>query len=149
MDRFQYLVTVEVAVVRGDRFLLTVRSDEKSYAPGMLAYPGGKVEPGVVGKDVLEETARREVLEETGLELGRLEYLESKSFEMGEGIFTLDVVFLAEAASGDAVVGDSQEVKEVLWLTVAEILEHPQAPPWMAQSIRIAQERVERRRAPT
>ena len=97
MDEYKYVVNVELAVVRGDKFLMTVRSEGEEYAPGALAYPGGKLEPATVEVNVLEETARRELLEETGLTVKRLEYLESKSFEMNEGTFALDVVFLAEA----------------------------------------------------
>lgn len=147
MDRYQYVVTVEVAVARGERFLFTVRADDKSYAPGILAYPGGKVEPEVVGTDVLEEAARRELREETGLEVDDLEYLESKSFKMFDDTFALDVVFLAEAAEGEPEVADPNEVKDVLWLTLDEVLEHPLSPPWMAQSIRRAARRLEERRA--
>jgi phosphatase NudJ len=48
-----------VAVVSGDRFLLV---HERKH--GQLWYlPGGRVEPG----ETLEETARREALEETGI----------------------------------------------------------------------------------
>lgn len=142
MDEFKYVVNVELAVVRGDRFLLTVRSENEEYAPGALAYPGGKVEPGVVGADTLEEAARRELLEETGLTVRRLEYLESKSFEMFEGVFVMDVVFLAEVEPGEARVGDPDEIAELVWLTAEEILENRLTPEWLASSVRLAQERL-------
>lgn len=146
MDEYKYLVTVELAVYRGEKFLVMVRSDEEDYAPGLLAYPGGKVEPGVVGMNVLEEAARRELMEETGLTARHLEYLESKSFEMHEGTFVMDVVFLAEAEPGEALVSDPHEVAELLWLTADEIVAHRLAPEWLAKSVRVAEERLGARR---
>jgi 8-oxo-dGTP pyrophosphatase MutT (NUDIX family) len=46
-----------------DRVLLLKRKDNECWGP-----PGGAVEPG----EMVEETAKRETLEETGLELGEL-----------------------------------------------------------------------------
>lgn len=142
MERYKYVINVELAVVRGDKFLITVRSEDEDYAPGVLAYPGGKVEPGTVGAGTLEETAKRELLEETGLTVRRLEYLESKSFEMQEDTFVMDVVFLAEVEEGEARVQDPRELTELHWLTAEEILENRLTPEWLASSVRLAQERT-------
>lgn len=142
MDDYKYVVNVELAVVRGDKFLMTVRSEGEDYAPGALAYPGGKVEPATVGGNVLEETAKRELLEETGLTIKRLEYLESKSFEMQEDTFVMDVVFLAEVEPGEAEVREPEEIAELVWMTAEEILDHRLTPEWLATSVRVAQERL-------
>ena len=142
MDEYKYVVNVELAVVRGDKFLITVRSESEEYAPGVLAYPGGKVDPGTLAANVLEETARRELLEETGLTVARLEYLESKSFDMHEDTFVLDVVFLAEVDAGEAQVQDPQETAELVWMTAEEILDNRLTPEWLASSVRLAQERL-------
>lgn len=146
MDEYKYVVNVELAVVRGNKFLMTVRSAAEEHAPGMLAYPGGKVDPSTLSENVLEETARRELLEETGLTATRLEYLESKSFEMRGGTFVLDVVFLAEVKDGEARVQDSQEIAELMWMTAEEILDNQLTPEWLARSVRLAQERLTARR---
>ena len=46
-----------------DRLLLLKRSDNQCWA-----FPGGSMEPG----EVIEDTARRETLEETNLEIGEM-----------------------------------------------------------------------------
>lgn len=142
MDRWKYVVNVEVAVVRGDRFLLTVRSAEEEYAAGGLAFPGGKVDPNTVTDAVLEETAHREILEETGLTVTRLEYLESKSFRMREDAYVVDVVFLAEVEPGEERAGDPREIAELMWMTAEEVLADERTPAWLASSVRAAQRRL-------
>ena len=56
------LPAVSVAIVRGNTVLLVKRARQPSQ--GFYAFPGGKVEAG----ETLEEAARRELREETGLQ---------------------------------------------------------------------------------
>jgi len=64
-------VNVEVFLERDGRWLLLQRGTQETHAPGVLAGVGGKVEidGAGAGADVLEETARREVTEEIGVDL--------------------------------------------------------------------------------
>lgn len=134
-----FIVNVEGVVRRGARYLLTVRGERESHAPGTLSLPGGKVESGDATQDTLEVALKREILEETGVTADSPVYLESKWFRADDGEAVVDVVFLCEYAGGDAAARDPIEVAEVLWLTAAEVAIHPKAPPWTRGSIEKAE----------
>ena len=134
-----FIVNVEGVVRRGERYLLTVRSEHEANAPGTLSLPGGKVEFGDAVQDTLEHTLKREIFEETGVEVDNPVYLESKWFRADDGDPVVDVVFLCKYAGGDAKVGDPEEVAEVLWLTAAEVATHSKAPPWTRESVEKAE----------
>jgi len=52
----------------GDRCLMAFRSEQEAHAGGTLAFPGGKAE-GTDAAGALEETLRREIREEVGIEV--------------------------------------------------------------------------------
>lgn len=115
-----FTVNVEGVVRRGERYLLTLRSEHEPNAPGTLLLPGGKVEYSDAPEETLEHTLKREILEETGVKVVNLVYLESKWFRADDGEPVVDVVFLCKYAGGEAKVGDADEIAEVLWLTAAK-----------------------------
>jgi 8-oxo-dGTP diphosphatase len=136
----RYIVNVEGAVVKGDQYLMVVRGEEE-YAPGGLSFPGGKVEEAGVLDAVLEETVRREILEEVAVEVhDEMIYVRSSAF-VAEGDPVVDVVFLCRWRSGEAVAADPAEVAAVRWMTAAEAIAHPETPPWTRLSLRLAEEK--------
>ncbi len=143
MEAIWYIVNIEGIVVRpaDGRYLMVVRGAGESYMSGALSFPGGKVE-GVKNEDnVLEETLRREIREETGVEVAdEMVYVESHSF-VAEGDPVVDVVFLCRYQSGEATAADPDEVAAVRWMTAQEILDRPQTPPWTRQSIELAEKK--------
>jgi 8-oxo-dGTP pyrophosphatase MutT (NUDIX family) len=143
MEPIWYIVNVEGVVVRptDGRYLMVVRGAGESYMAGGLAFPGGKVEGAESEDDVLEETLRREIREETGVEVAdEMVYVESHAF-VAEGDPVVDVVFLCRYQSGEAVAADPDEVAAVRWMTAREILDRPETPPWTRQSIELAEEK--------
>jgi 8-oxo-dGTP pyrophosphatase MutT (NUDIX family) len=134
----RYIVNVEGAIVKEGRYLMAVRG-EGEYAPGALSFPGGKVEGAGIAADILEETLRREIVEEVGLEVHpEMAYVRSSAFlAMGEPV--VDVVFLCRWQAGSAVAADPAEVAAVHWLTPAEILAHPGIPPWTRLALQLAE----------
>lgn len=140
----RYIVNVEGAIVKDGRYLMVVRGEEE-YAPGGLSFPGGKVEGAGSADDVLEETLRREITEEVGLQVhAEMAYLRSSAF-VAEGTPVVDVVFLCRWKSGEAVAADPAEVAAVHWMTAAEAIAHAETPPWTRLSLELAEKvRLER-----
>ncbi|TPL78640.1 NUDIX hydrolase [Mesorhizobium sp. B2-3-12] len=100
------LPAVSVAVVRGDTVLLVKRA--RSPSQGLYAFPGGKVEAG----ETLEDAARRELLEETGLHATGFRPLREIHIDGRDDSHPVDyhlAVFGAAYAGGEAVASDDAE----------------------------------------
>lgn len=130
-----YIVNVEAAIIRDGKYLLIERGAGESYAAGVLAFVGGKMEETQNADDVLEETARREVLEEIGIRITNTRYAYSTHFIGEAGALVLDVVFLCDYESGEPRIADVDEVAEILYLSGEEILQHPKSPIWLKRGI--------------
>lgn len=131
-------VNIEGAIYKGDKWLMIERSKKESHASETLAMVGGTLETDTDIQNVLEETLKREVMEEVGIEIeNEMHYVESKTFTSDNNQKVLDVVFLCRYKSGEAAVR-SDEVSAVFWLTTKEIIQHPKTPEWIKQSVRIA-----------
>lgn len=140
MGKAAFVVNVEAVVHRDDRYLMIVRADE-DFGAGWLCFPGGTVDQGDPEDDVLERTARREVLEEVGLDVpGPWSYVESHSFD-ANGTVVLDVVYMAPSEQGEPQAISAEEVTSVHWMTAAEIDAHPDTQPWTKRTLALAQER--------
>ena len=132
----RFVVNVQCAVVRDGRYLMIVRGDGVGHAPGVMAFPGGKVETDDGPSEVLETTATREVLEETGVRVSQdPRYVRSTTFEIADDSPVVDVLFLGEYESGEPTITDTSEVADILWMTAEEILQHPKTPPWLKVSL--------------
>ncbi|HYI14044.1 MAG TPA: NUDIX domain-containing protein [Thermomicrobiales bacterium] len=138
---FLVLINVEAAVYRDGRYLMIVRGDEEDHAAGMLAFPGGKLDYAEQ-PDILELTAAREVLEETGVEVDQFEYVEAHSFTTPDGTPVVDIVFLCRYVTGTPTITDPGEVAALRWMTAEETLGDDACPPWMRTSLAL----VERKR---
>ena len=134
--REMFVVNTQCAVFRDDRILMIVRGEEVRQSPGVLAFPGGKVEVEDGPADILETTVRREVLEETGITVSAdLEYVRSVAFTLGDGIPVVDVLFLGEYVEGEPRIADPGEVAEIRWMTTDQILAHDRTQPWLKNAI--------------
>ncbi|TPI32585.1 NUDIX domain-containing protein [Mesorhizobium sp. B3-2-1] len=116
------LPAVSVAVVRGDSVLLVKRARPPSQ--GLYAFPGGKVE----GDETLEDAARRELMEETGLRATGFRPLREIHIDGRDDSHPVDyllTVFGAAYAGGEAVASDDAEtaafytLKEITLLPLA------------------------------
>ncbi len=136
MDNLSYIVNVEAAIYKNDKWLIIKRSEKEEHAPGILSMVGGKVETRTVENEVLEETLKREIMEEVGIQVSeRLHYVESKSFISDKGQVVIDIVFLCKYQSGEPKCMSTDEVSGVYWMSCAEILESKNTPIWLKESI--------------
>ncbi|WP_144699750.1 NUDIX hydrolase [Fictibacillus phosphorivorans] len=132
-----FVVNVEGAIHRNGKWLLILRN-EKEYAGGSLSLVGGKCEIEGVSSDILERTLRREILEEVGIEVEDLRYVNSSSFVTESGINVIDIVFLCQHKLGEPYAKSKEEVDEVIWMTTDEILAHTNLPAFLKENIRLA-----------
>lgn len=136
MSKIHYIVSVEGAIYRDDKWLIIRRSEQEECAPGRLALVGGKVENvSNVPANVLEETLKREVREEVGITIDVVDYLKSKAFVMEDGQTVIDVIFLCKHKSGEPRCASPDEVATVRWLTAQEIENSDKAPLYLKKSI--------------
>jgi len=140
MDRKWCIVNVEAAIYKGDKWLVIKRSEKEEHAPGAISLVGGKVELNEASLNILEETLKREIMEEVGIRIyDDLQYVESKSFFTDKGEPVVDIVFLCRYKSGEPYCASKDEVSGVYWLSAQEILEDVNTPTWVKQSMRIAE----------
>jgi 8-oxo-dGTP diphosphatase len=119
-----------VIVLRRDAVLMV----ERARAPfkGLWSFPGGRADPG----EDPEATARRELLEETGLEVGRLARLGAFNPNPAEVSPFHLTVFAARATEGSPDPGDDALHAE--FVPLSRVLTLPTtagAAAWIARAI--------------
>lgn len=112
MTARKILPAVSVALQHDDRLLLVLRGRAPSL--GYYAFPGGRVETG----ETLEDAARRELAEETGLAVQELSPLVLVRAEGDEFDYDLQV-FFGRYAGGEPVAADDAD--EASFYTLAEM----------------------------
>jgi 8-oxo-dGTP pyrophosphatase MutT (NUDIX family) len=140
MDCMKYIVNVEGVILKEGKYLMIVRGEDEEQAPGTLATVGGKVEEPGTSEAVLEETLRREIREEVGIEVfPRMLYLGSGTFVTDDGEPVTNVIFLCGYKSGVPTSRSSGEVGDIQWMTKDEIFSYPDVPAWTLRAVELAE----------
>lgn len=107
-----------------DRLLMMKRSDN-----GCWGLPGGATEPG----EVVEEAARRETLEETNLEIGKMSLFGVFSgpelyykYPNGDEAYNVSIIYLSRDWRGEVRLNNAHT--EWLWFAANEIPEDVSPP---------------------
>jgi len=141
IERPRFPVNVCVVLHRDGRWLLNIRADDASYAPGAIGLVGGHVEVSDGPERVLESAARREVAEETGIDLSGIPliYLESEAYPGSNGELVLTVTYAAELPAGTEPMPDNAvEPSELAWWTLEDLEADPRCAPWTSRLVRHA-----------
>lgn len=109
------LVGISVLVVKGDKLLLGRRKG--SHGAGEYAAPGGHLEHG----ESFQACAAREVLEETGVEIGPLQFLRVLNTTDYAPKHYVDVAFVAQWKAGAPAVREPDKVESWEWYDVNDI----------------------------
>ena len=99
-----------VLIQRDDQILLTRKP---GWAPGRYSHAAGFMEPG----ENLEETAVREVLEETGIHIHNLHYCGSQAWPFPSQLMA---GFTADYHSGEITV-DNDELEDAAWFRADDL----------------------------
>ncbi|MCZ8542456.1 NUDIX hydrolase [Psychrobacillus psychrodurans] len=134
-----FIVNVEGAIYKSEKWLLIRRSEKEEHAGGLLSLVGGKVEKEGTSSDILEKTLKREITEEVGIEVSNLRYVNSSSFVTDSGINVVDIVFLCDHELGEAFAKSPDEVDEVIWMTTQQILNNSDLPIYLKENIKLAE----------
>ncbi len=108
------------AFILNDRIELLVVRRAKEPAKGTLDLPGGFCDM----YETVEEGMRREIKEETGLDVGEMQYLFSSPnvYEYsGMGVHTLDMDFLVRVCGDVAAIHAADDAAEALWIPVDKV----------------------------
>ncbi|MDD2225304.1 MAG: NUDIX domain-containing protein [Candidatus Shapirobacteria bacterium] len=119
-DITTHVVAVTGIVKKGDEYLLARRSFNDLQAGGQWSFPGGKLDDEI-GKDIIENALKREIMEEVGLEIeDHIEFIYNDGFVRISGHHVIMMTFLCYYKSGEAQPLEDQE--EIRWLTLSEMV---------------------------
>ena len=129
MEKLLHEIAITAIIVKDGKYLITRRSPGKKRFPGMWTVPGGKLETkdyvglpkdtGHYWYNVLEKVLRREVKEETGLDIRNIEYVTSLATVHADSNPSLVISCMADYAGGELGL-QPEETDAHAWVTLEE-----------------------------
>ncbi|MFO7807217.1 MAG: nucleotide exchange factor GrpE [Candidatus Moraniibacteriota bacterium] len=116
----EMVLTIKAVVVRDEREVLLLKRSKDQVNPGKYDLPGGRLEEG----ETIEEALKREVAEETGLEVEMGDILKATEFPKENKHFKEEkrgLRFIAYYKSGEVKL--SEEHEDFEWVSFDEALE--------------------------
>ena len=112
-----FRIVLAAAIFREGKVLLGKRSEDEDVLPGYWGLPGGNLSTIGNIQDIFEKELKREIMEEIGVEIKNIRYLESHSHEKQ----VINISFIVDIESGKPQALD--ETEEVKWFTLEEVKE--------------------------
>lgn len=132
-EKKAHYVSATGIVVKDGKFLITKRASHLKAFPNLWTVPGGKLEldeykdkPKDTNShwyNILENLLRREIREETGLEVKNIDYLTSLTFIRDDGVPTLIISLFADYDSGEIKLNN--ELVDYAWVSLQEAKNYP------------------------
>jgi len=133
IDEKHHYVVVTGIIVKEGKYLIAKRSENEKAFPGKWSVPGGKLEKKDYAEreadtsagqwyNILEDLLRREVREETGLEIKNIKYLTSLCFVRPDDIPVVVISLYADHHEGEVVL--DEENVEHAWVSAEEAKEY-------------------------
>jgi len=110
-----FKVNISAVIFKGDKILIQKRSLDEDVYPGLWGIPGGTME---LKDKNLEETLRREVMEETNILIKNINIV-SNNTRLKKEYSTLYVMCVADYDNGRPEANDGTQ--EILWLDIKNI----------------------------
>jgi ADP-ribose pyrophosphatase YjhB (NUDIX family) len=130
-----HVVLVAAFILKKNKILLARRSKSDPQAGGLWSIPGGKVDLEV-GKSVIENTLKKEIKEEVGIEIeDKIFYLGSEAFTRVSGHHVIALIYLAYWKSGKAKPLEDQE--EVQWLRLDQLDKNNVLPDFLKSKLKL------------
>lgn len=124
-----HYVVVTGIVVKDGKYLIAKRAEYEKAFPGFWTVPGGKLEQKDYKEkkqdtdagqwyNIVEDLLRREVMEEVGLEIDKIQYLTSLTFIRPDNIPAFVLSMFAAYKSGEVNLGEG--ITDYAWVTLEE-----------------------------
>ncbi len=129
IDHRLHYIALTAIIRKDDRYLICRRSQQERVYPGKWCVPGGKLEHADIydaqpdlplhWMHVLERALKREVHEETGLDIENIRPVRDLALRMHDGYPMVILSMCADWQQG-AVCLDPKELVEYAWVTAKE-----------------------------
>ena len=124
-----HYVSVTGIIRKDGKYLICKRSEKEKAFPGKWCVPGGKIEhsdfvdsPKDTSShwlDIFEKVLRKEIKEETTLDIKNIGYVSSLCFIRPNGHSTIIVSLYADYSGGEVALAED-ELSEHAWVTLEE-----------------------------
>ncbi|MCL5011235.1 MAG: NUDIX domain-containing protein [Patescibacteria group bacterium] len=129
-------IVITAIIIKDGKYLITQRNRSKKAWPGLWTVPGGGMEvgdyintPKTAGDCwyfAVEKTLKREVMEEVGLEIGKVRYLLDLAFIRPDGVPVITLSFYCNWQTGDVRL--NEENIDYKWVSFEEAKKYELIP---------------------